>query len=84
MTKDRIFLFEFVDGQPFDGFMRWIDTAVPYSGRRLWTPDVSKRIAFFPNPIPDERKEWHEDLMKRAEESTPPKRVGNRSPSVDS
>jgi hypothetical protein len=34
---------------------------------RLWRPDESKRVSFFPKPIPDEREQWYEEIRKRSE-----------------
>ena len=70
-------LVEYIDGQPFNGFLRWIHSSVPYSGQRLWTPDESKRLSFFPKPIPDEREQWYEDVRKKADERDKTKRGGN-------
>ena len=60
-------LVEFVDGWPFNRLERWIESADGYS-KRLPSPDESKRLSFFPKPIPDEREQWHEDMRKRAED----------------
>jgi hypothetical protein len=61
-------LVEYLDGQPFEGFMQWIEPNDRYSGQRLWTPDESKRITFFPKPIPDEREQWYEEIRTKSEE----------------
>jgi len=62
---------EFVDGQPFNRFEQWIESADAYS-KRLLLPDESKRSSFFPQATPDEREQWHEDMRKRAEDGTRP------------
>jgi hypothetical protein len=43
---------------------RFIESAQPYTGARL-IPDDKLRIPFFPKQIPDERKEYREELSKK-------------------
>jgi hypothetical protein len=59
---------EYLDGQPFEGFMRWIEPNDHYMGHRIWMPEDSKRLSFFPKPIPDEREQWYEEMRKMSEE----------------
>lgn len=61
-------LVEYLDGQPFEGFMRWIEPNDRYMGHRIWKPEESKRLSFFPEPIPDEREQWYEEMRKTSEE----------------
>lgn len=61
-------LVEYLNGQPFEGFMRWIEFNDNYLGQRLWTPDESKRLTLFPKPIPDEREQWYEEMRTKSEE----------------
>jgi hypothetical protein len=62
-------LVEYVDSRPFSRKLKWIQPEDPQSGERISWPKDEKRIAFFPNPIPDEREEYYEEVRKRREES---------------
>jgi hypothetical protein len=56
-------LVEFMNGEPFTVRHRWLEWADARA--RQLAPDQAKKVRFFPSPIPDERKEFYEEVEKR-------------------
>jgi hypothetical protein len=57
-------------GEPFSGYLTWIEGTGSNADRRIWEPDEAKRVSRFPNPLPDKRAERRQKAQTELDDLT--------------